>query len=64
MSDTEQNDLPAPSKCERCIGPLFGFAAMLVVNALYLACKGVFIAPDSSFYMRGADQLVAAGFDF
>jgi len=43
---------------------LFGFAAMLVVNALYLACKGVFIAPDSSFYMRGADQLVATGFDF
>ena len=44
--------------------PMFAFAAMLIVNAAYLAYKGVFIAPDSSFYIKGADRLVAAGFDF
>ena len=64
MNDSEQMDLPVPSKRERFVGPLFGFAAMLVVNAVYLAYKGLFIAPDSSFYMLGTDQLVAAGFDF
>jgi uncharacterized membrane protein len=64
MNGTEQKDLQASSKCERLIGPLSGFVAMLAVNAIYLAYKGVFIAPDSSFYMLGADQLVAAGFNF
>lgn len=64
MSSTGQKDLQALSKRERFIGPLFGFLAMLFVNAVYLAYKGVFIAPDSSFYMLGADQLVATGFDF
>lgn len=64
MTSIEQKDLQALSKRERFIGPLFGFVAMLFVNAVYLAYKGVFIAPDSSFYMLGADQLVAAGFDF
>lgn len=64
MNGTEQMNLQASSKYERFVGPSFGFAAMLAVNAVYLAYKGVFIAPDSSFYIRGADQLVAAGFDF
>ncbi|MGZ0174160.1 MAG: hypothetical protein ACKVHE_32035 [Planctomycetales bacterium] len=64
MTNTEQKDLPPQSKGERFAGPLFGFLAMLAVNAAYLAYKGVFIAPDSSFYMLGADQLVNAGFDF
>lgn len=45
--------------------PVFAFAAMLMVNAIYLGIKGVFLAPDSlHFYMKGADRLVAAGFDF
>ena len=64
MTSIEQMDLQALLKRERFIGPLFGFVAMLFVNAVYLAYKGVFIAPDSSFYMLGADQLVAAGFNF
>jgi hypothetical protein len=64
MNGTEQKDLQALSKCEQFIGPLFGFVAMLVVNSVYLAYKGVFLAPDSSFYILGADRLVAAGFDF
>lgn len=45
--------------------PGFAFAAMLLVNAAYLVHKGVFLAPDSlHFYMKGADRLVDAGFDF
>lgn len=64
MSETEPVDLPATSKGERFVGPMFGFSAMLIVNAAYLAWKGVFIAPDSSFYMLGADRLVEAGFNF
>ena len=64
MSEIESPDLPATSKGERIVGPMFGFSAMLIVNAGYLAWKGVFIAPDSSFYMLGADRLLEAGFNF
>lgn len=64
MSETESPDLSSTSKGEPIIGPMFGFSAMLIVNTAYLAWKGVFIAPDSSFYMLGADRLVEAGFNF
>jgi hypothetical protein len=60
MSDTT----PVNLQRERIAGPLFGFTAMLLVNSVYLTYKGVFIAPDSSFYMLGADRLVATGFNF
>lgn len=64
MSKPEPTELPTRSKGERIVGLLSGFSAMLIVNAAYLAYKGVFIAPDSSFYMLGADRLLEAGFNF
>lgn len=64
MSETQPTELQDTTRGERMVGAFFGFAAMLVVNAAYLVWKGVFIAPDSSFYMLGADELVAAGFNF
>ncbi|NQV24852.1 MAG: hypothetical protein HQ518_10835 [Rhodopirellula sp.] len=64
MSNTVRMELPPQRSGERIVGPFFGFSAMLLVNAIYLVYKGVFIAPDSSFYMNGADGLLAAGFDF
>ena len=45
--------------------PTVAFMAMLAVNVAYVLYKGVFLAPDSlGFYIKGADRLVEAGFDF
>lgn len=52
-------------RCDLLGAPQIAFAAMLLVNAVYLFYKGVFLAPDSlHFYMKGADRLVESGFDF